>query len=49
MNEKIGVFLMGLGICGCVGLEIMKYLNPRGFVKPPKIVPDFDFDEFIIY
>lgn len=48
MIEKIGVLLIGLGICGYVGLETIKFLHPRGFVKKPEIDPRFDFDDFIM-
>lgn len=48
MIEKIGALLIGIGLCGYVALETVKYLHPRGFTKKPEIDPDFDFNEFIV-
>lgn len=48
MIRGIGVFLIGLGICGYVALETVKYRHPFGVTKAPDIDPDFDFDEFIV-
>ena len=49
MIEKIGVFMIGLGLCGFAALETVKYVHLRRYLKRKVIDPDFDWDEEIVF
>lgn len=49
MIEKIGVFMIGLGLCGLTVLETVKYVHHRQYLKHNVIDPDFDWDDEIVF